>query len=93
MMEFSGGGGLMGVAFPTITQEEKNATVHAALEGGINWFDTAELYGKGAEGCRQERYGGGGGDHGAAAPPVHCLHGIAPFSWMVTALICISPTV
>ena len=47
MMEFSGGGGLMGVAFPAISQEEKNATVRAALEGGINWFDTAELYGKG----------------------------------------------
>ena len=47
MMEFSGGGGLMGFAFPTISQEEKNATVRAALDGGINWFDTAELYGKG----------------------------------------------
>jgi len=47
MMEFSGGGGLMGVAFPVISQEEKNATVRAALEGGINWFDTAELYGSG----------------------------------------------
>ncbi len=47
MMEFSGGGGLMGFAFPTISQEEKNATVRAALEGGINWFDTAELYGQG----------------------------------------------
>jgi aryl-alcohol dehydrogenase-like predicted oxidoreductase len=47
MMEFSGGGGLMGFAFPTLSQEEKNATVRAALNGGINWFDTAELYGKG----------------------------------------------
>ena len=47
MMEFSGGGGLMGFAFPIISQEEKNATVRAALDGGINWFDTAELYGKG----------------------------------------------
>lgn len=46
-MEFSGGGGLMGVAFPTISQEDKNTTVRAALEGGINWFDTAELYGQG----------------------------------------------
>jgi aryl-alcohol dehydrogenase-like predicted oxidoreductase len=46
-MEFAGGGGLMGFAFPTITQEEKNATVRAALDGGINWFDTAELYGQG----------------------------------------------
>jgi aryl-alcohol dehydrogenase-like predicted oxidoreductase len=47
MMEFSGGGGLMGFAFPKISQEEKNATVRAALDGGINWFDTAELYGNG----------------------------------------------
>jgi aryl-alcohol dehydrogenase-like predicted oxidoreductase len=47
MMEFSGGGGLMGFAFPVIAQEEKNATVQAALDGGINWFDSAELYGNG----------------------------------------------
>ncbi len=47
MMEFSGGGGLMGFAFPVIDQEEKNATVKAGLDGGVNWFDTAELYGKG----------------------------------------------
>ncbi|MEI7845908.1 MAG: aldo/keto reductase [Chloroflexota bacterium] len=47
MMEFAGGGGLMGSMFPAIAQEEKNATVKAALDGGINWFDTAELYGAG----------------------------------------------
>jgi aryl-alcohol dehydrogenase-like predicted oxidoreductase len=47
MMEFSGGGGLMGSAFPVISQEEKNATVQAGLDGGVNWFDTAELYGGG----------------------------------------------
>jgi len=47
MMEFSGGGGLLGRAFPVIDQPEKNATVQAALDGGINWFDTAELYGQG----------------------------------------------
>ncbi len=47
MMEFAGGGGLMGFAFPVISQEEKNATVRAGLDGGINWFDTAELYGSG----------------------------------------------
>ena len=47
MMEFSGGGGLMGFAFPKIDQEEKNAAVKAGLDGGINWFDTAELYGSG----------------------------------------------
>jgi aryl-alcohol dehydrogenase-like predicted oxidoreductase len=34
-------------AFPVIEQEQKNAIVQAALDGGINWFDTAELYGGG----------------------------------------------
>ncbi len=47
MMEFSGGGGLVGSVFPVIGQDEKNATVKAALDGSINWFDTAELYGAG----------------------------------------------
>jgi aryl-alcohol dehydrogenase-like predicted oxidoreductase len=47
MMEFAGGGRLMGPVFPKISQEEKNAAVKAGLDGGINWFDTAELYGAG----------------------------------------------
>jgi len=47
MMEFAGGGGLMGSAFPVIEQENKNVMVKAGLDGGINWFDTAELYGAG----------------------------------------------
>lgn len=47
VMEMAGGGGLMGFAFPVIPQEEKNAIIKAALDGGINWFDTAELYGSG----------------------------------------------
>jgi aryl-alcohol dehydrogenase-like predicted oxidoreductase len=46
-MEFSGGGGLAGVAFPRIPQSAKNEIVQAALAGGINWFDTAEAYGGG----------------------------------------------
>ena len=47
-MEFSGGGrGMLGSAYPKIGQEEKNAIVKAALDGGINWFDTAEFYGRG----------------------------------------------
>ncbi len=46
-MELSGGGGMLGRAFPVISQEEKNAIVQAALDGGINWFDTAEIYGGG----------------------------------------------
>ena len=47
MMEFAGGGGLMGFAFPVLDQQVKNATVKAGLEGGVNWFDTAVLYGNG----------------------------------------------
>ena len=47
MMEMSGGGGLLGRVFPVIPQEEKNQIVKAALDGGINWFDTAEMYGNG----------------------------------------------
>ncbi len=47
MMEFSGGGGVMSAAFPPIPQEQKNAAVQAGLEAGVNWFDTAEMYGGG----------------------------------------------
>ncbi len=47
VMEFSGGGGLLGRAFPVIPQSDKNAIIQAALDGGINWFDTAEIYGGG----------------------------------------------
>jgi aryl-alcohol dehydrogenase-like predicted oxidoreductase len=47
VMELAGGGGLLGRAFPVIPQEEKNAIIKAALDGGINWFDTAEMYGAG----------------------------------------------
>jgi aryl-alcohol dehydrogenase-like predicted oxidoreductase len=47
VMEFAGGGGFMGRMFPVIPQEEKNAIIKAALDGGINWFDTAEAYGAG----------------------------------------------
>jgi aryl-alcohol dehydrogenase-like predicted oxidoreductase len=47
VMELAGGGGLTGRMFPVIPQEEKNAIIKAALAGGINWFDTAELYGAG----------------------------------------------
>jgi len=46
-MELAGGGGLLGRMFPIIPQDEKNAIIKAALDGGINWFDTAEMYGGG----------------------------------------------
>jgi aryl-alcohol dehydrogenase-like predicted oxidoreductase len=47
VMELAGGGGLTGSMFPVIPQEEKNAIIKAALDGGIKWFDTAEMYGAG----------------------------------------------
>jgi aryl-alcohol dehydrogenase-like predicted oxidoreductase len=47
VMQFSGGAGMMGKAFPVLSQEEKTSLVKAALDGGISWFDTAELYGFG----------------------------------------------
>lgn len=47
VMELSGGGGLIGAMFPAISKEEKNAIIKAALDGGINFFDTAEMYGAG----------------------------------------------
>lgn len=47
VMQFAGGKGLFGRAFPNLSQEEKNAIIQAALDGGITWFDTAELYGFG----------------------------------------------
>lgn len=47
VMEFSGGGGVFGMIFPEIPQEQKNAIVKTALDSGVNWFDTAEMYGFG----------------------------------------------
>lgn len=47
VMQFSGGAGMFGSIFPVLSQEEKTAVVKTALDGGMNWFDTAELYGFG----------------------------------------------
>ena len=45
--KFSGGKGLTGLVFPEIPQPEVDAIVRAALDGGCNWVDTAEMYGGG----------------------------------------------
>jgi len=37
----------MRLTMPDLSQEQMNAIIEAALEGGINWFDTAEMYGRG----------------------------------------------
>jgi len=45
--QFSEGQGLAGGYWPALGQETANAIVAASLAGGINWFDTAEMYGAG----------------------------------------------
>ena len=47
VMQFAGGKGLFGLVFPDLSQDEKSNIIQTALEGGINWFDTAEMYGFG----------------------------------------------
>jgi aryl-alcohol dehydrogenase-like predicted oxidoreductase len=45
--QFSGGRGLIGGFWEAVPQTTVNAIVRASLAGGINWFDTAEAYGRG----------------------------------------------
>ena len=47
MMGFSDGAGFFGFRFRPMPQADKNAIVKTGLDGGINWFDTAEAYGGG----------------------------------------------
>ena len=45
--QFSEGQGFHGFIWNRVSESERDAIVRAALAGGINWFDTAELYGNG----------------------------------------------
>ena len=45
--QFSQRQGLVGKAWRHVDQHTANAIVRASLDGGINWFDTAEIYGNG----------------------------------------------
>lgn len=45
--QFSEGQGFHGFIWSPVSESERDAIVRAALDGGINWFDTAELYGNG----------------------------------------------
>ncbi|NHM31619.1 aldo/keto reductase [Neobacillus terrae] len=45
--QFSKGNGLVGRYWPVIEKEDVRDIVRMSLEGGINWYDTAEVYGKG----------------------------------------------
>ena len=47
VMQFSGGKGVFKFMFPDLSQSDMNTIVKTALDGGINWFDTAEMYGRG----------------------------------------------
>lgn len=47
VMQFAGGKGMFRFMFPDIPQKEKDAIVLTAFQGGINWYDTAEIYGNG----------------------------------------------
>ncbi len=47
VMQFAGGSGMFGMMFPETSQEDKNLIISSAIKGGINWFDTAEIYGRG----------------------------------------------
>ena len=47
VMQFSGASGVFRMVFQDLSQEDMTAIINTALEGGINWFDTAEMYGRG----------------------------------------------
>lgn len=47
VMQFAGRAGVFRFMFKDLDQEQMTAIVRAGLEGGINWFDTAEMYGRG----------------------------------------------
>jgi aryl-alcohol dehydrogenase-like predicted oxidoreductase len=47
VMQFSGTTGIWRFIFDDMNEHEMQAISEAALEGGINWFDTAEMYGRG----------------------------------------------
>ena len=45
--EISFGAWAIGGAWGTVSDEESMAALHAALDGGVNFFDTADVYGDG----------------------------------------------
>jgi aryl-alcohol dehydrogenase-like predicted oxidoreductase len=46
-VQFSGGRGLSGLLWPPLSEDDIKGIVRVSVEGGVNWFDTAELYGRG----------------------------------------------
>jgi aryl-alcohol dehydrogenase-like predicted oxidoreductase len=47
VMQFSGNGLPYRLMLSGVPEGQTNVIVKAALDGGINWFDTAEMYGRG----------------------------------------------
>ena len=45
--QFSKQTGLVGKNWPSLTDKDTIEIVKASIDGGINWFDTAEIYGQG----------------------------------------------
>jgi aryl-alcohol dehydrogenase-like predicted oxidoreductase len=48
VLQFAGGIGFLRFMYRRIPQNTIDQIVKAALDGGINWFDTAEVYGSGS---------------------------------------------
>ena len=46
-VQFSGGRGLSGLLWQPLPEEDIRDIVRVSVEGGVDWFDTAELYGRG----------------------------------------------
>ena len=46
-MEFSGGKGMIGYLLSAVPPETQNEVIRTSLKSGMNWIDTAELYGSG----------------------------------------------
>jgi len=47
VMQFSGTNGVFRFMFDNLAQDEINSIIQTAIDGGVNWFDTAEMYGRG----------------------------------------------
>jgi aryl-alcohol dehydrogenase-like predicted oxidoreductase len=45
--QFSNGNGIVGKFWPVLQPEDVFKIIQISIEGGVNWFDTAEVYGKG----------------------------------------------
>ena len=46
--QFSSGQGMVGKYWAALAQTDVTEIVRVSLDGGVNWFDTAEVYGRGA---------------------------------------------